>query len=144
MLPCPASGVAVVSGIGAGAALDGMPSGVAQVVYRRLVYLLYCVRWNRANQRKSRCKRLCVADTLPGKKKSPAPSADARQKKSPASGAGWIGAHELNFVLVKKCFHFVIIVFCQLVIPLVIRYMIDGGWKIFFLVACKIEFLIAF
>lgn len=32
---------------------------------------------------KSRCKRLCVADTPPGKNKSPAPSADARQKKSP-------------------------------------------------------------
>lgn len=36
-LTCTASGVAVVSGIGADAALDGMPSGVAQVVRRRLV-----------------------------------------------------------------------------------------------------------
>lgn len=41
-LPCTASGVAVVSGIGGGAALDGMPSSVAQSVYRRFVYLLYC------------------------------------------------------------------------------------------------------
>ena len=32
--------------------------GVAQAAYRRLVWLLYCVRWNRANQRKSRCKAL--------------------------------------------------------------------------------------
>lgn len=58
MLTCTASGVAVVSGIGEGAALDGMPSGVAQVVYMRLVWMLYCVRWNGANQRKSRCKAL--------------------------------------------------------------------------------------
>ena len=39
-------------------------------------------------RQKSRCKRLCVADTPPGKKKSPAPSADARQKKNPASVGG--------------------------------------------------------
>nr|DAG20097.1 MAG TPA: hypothetical protein [Caudoviricetes sp.] len=45
-------------GIGGGAALDGMPSGVAQVVYRRLVWLLYCVRWNGSNQRKRPCKAL--------------------------------------------------------------------------------------
>ena len=43
MLGCTVSGVAVVSGIGADAALDGMPSGVARVVYRRLVWLMYCV-----------------------------------------------------------------------------------------------------
>lgn len=48
-LPCTASGVAVVSGIGGGATLDGMPSSVAQVVYRRLAYLLYCVLWNGSN-----------------------------------------------------------------------------------------------
>ena len=30
-------GVALVSGIGGGAALDGMPSSVSQAVYRRLV-----------------------------------------------------------------------------------------------------------
>lgn len=57
-LPCIASGVAVVSGSGLGAALDGMPSSVAQVVHRRLVWLLYCVRWNGSNQRKSPCKAL--------------------------------------------------------------------------------------
>lgn len=51
VLTCTASGVAVVSGICGGAVLDGMPSSVAQVVYSRLVYLLYCARWNRANQR---------------------------------------------------------------------------------------------
>lgn len=42
VLTCIASGVAVVSGICAGATLDGMPSNVAQLVYSRLVYLLYC------------------------------------------------------------------------------------------------------
>ena len=49
MLAYIVSGVSVLSGIGGGAALDGMPSNVAQAVYRRFVYLLYCVRWNRAN-----------------------------------------------------------------------------------------------
>lgn len=49
VLTCTASGVAVVSGIGGGATLDGMPSSVAQVVYRRLACLLYCVRWNGSN-----------------------------------------------------------------------------------------------
>lgn len=58
MPPCTASGVAVVSGIGVGAAIDGMPSGVAQVVYMRLVWMLYCVRWNGSNQRKRHCKAL--------------------------------------------------------------------------------------
>lgn len=48
-MSCAASGVVVVSGIGGGAALDGMPSGAALAVYRRLVYLLYCVRWNGSN-----------------------------------------------------------------------------------------------
>ena len=105
-MPCTASRVAAASGIGGGAALDGIPSNVTQTVYRRLVWLLYCVRWNGSNQRKRRCKvlqtvlafwpynlhgrqkgrrkRLRVADTLQGKKKSPAPSAGARQKKNPA------------------------------------------------------------
>ena len=46
VLVCTASGMAVVSGINRGAALDGMPSGVSQAIYRRLVRLLYCVRWN--------------------------------------------------------------------------------------------------
>nr|DAT93115.1 MAG TPA: anticodon binding domain protein [Caudoviricetes sp.] len=55
---CTAAGVAVLSGIGRGAVLDGMPSSVAQAVYRRLVRLLYCVRWNGENQRKSFCKAL--------------------------------------------------------------------------------------
>nr|DAJ64412.1 MAG TPA: hypothetical protein [Caudoviricetes sp.] len=41
--------MAVVSGIGGGAALDGMPSSVAQAVYKRLAWLLYCVRWNGSN-----------------------------------------------------------------------------------------------
>ena len=36
VLSCTASGVAVVSGICGGAALDGMPSGVSQAVYSRL------------------------------------------------------------------------------------------------------------
>ena len=58
VLPCTASGVAVLSGIGGGATLDGMPSTVAQVVHSRLVWLLYCVRWNWTNQRKRRCKAL--------------------------------------------------------------------------------------
>lgn len=49
VLPCTASGVAVVSGIGGGAALNGMLSNVSQVVYRQLVYLLYCVHWNGSN-----------------------------------------------------------------------------------------------
>nr|DAQ02831.1 MAG TPA: hypothetical protein [Caudoviricetes sp.] len=49
MLTCTASGVAAVSGISGGAVLDGMPSGVVQAVYRRLVWLLYCVRWNGSN-----------------------------------------------------------------------------------------------
>lgn len=57
-LTCTASGVAVVSGIGGGAALDGIPSSVAQVVYRRLVQLLYCACRNGSNQRKRRCKVL--------------------------------------------------------------------------------------
>lgn len=57
-LTCAASGVAVVSGTGEGVALDGMPSGAAQAVYRRLVYMLYCVRWNGSNRRKHRCKAL--------------------------------------------------------------------------------------
>lgn len=35
-------------------------SGVAQAVYRRLVWLLYCLRWNRANRRKRACKALCA------------------------------------------------------------------------------------
>lgn len=48
-MPCIVSGVAVVSGSGGGAALDGIPSGVAQVVYMRLVWMLYCVRWNGSN-----------------------------------------------------------------------------------------------
>jgi hypothetical protein len=39
-------------------------------------------------QQKGHCKCLFVAHTLPGKKKSPAPSADARQKKNPASVGG--------------------------------------------------------
>lgn len=56
VLVCTASGVAVVSGIGGGATLDGMPSNVAQAVHRRLVWLLYRVRWNMANQRESPCK----------------------------------------------------------------------------------------
>ena len=47
--PCTVSGVAVVSGIGGGAALDAMPSNVSQAVYERLVWLLYCVRWNGGN-----------------------------------------------------------------------------------------------
>ena len=58
VLTCTASGVAVVSGIGGGVALDGMPSGVTQAVYRRFVWFLYCVRWNGANQRKHSCKAL--------------------------------------------------------------------------------------
>nr|DAW07988.1 MAG TPA: hypothetical protein [Caudoviricetes sp.] len=58
MLSCATSSVAVVSGIGGGAALDGMPSSVAQLACRRLVRLLCCVCWNRANQRKCRCKAL--------------------------------------------------------------------------------------
>lgn len=58
MLTCTASGVAVVSGIGGGATLDGMPSDVSQAVYRPLVWLLYCVRWNWTNQRKHCCKAL--------------------------------------------------------------------------------------
>lgn len=33
-------------------------SSAAQEVHRRLVWLLYCVRWNGANQRKRRCKAL--------------------------------------------------------------------------------------
>lgn len=37
VLVCTASGVAAVSGIGGGAALDGMPSSVVQAVHRRLV-----------------------------------------------------------------------------------------------------------
>ena len=41
-LACTAPSVAQVHDIGAGAALDGMPSSVTQAVYRRLVYLLYC------------------------------------------------------------------------------------------------------
>lgn len=57
-LTCTAFGVAVVSGIGGGAALDGMPSNAAQAVYRQLVYLLYRARWNMANQRESPCKAL--------------------------------------------------------------------------------------
>lgn len=48
-LACTAPSVAQVPDIGAGAALDGMPSSVAQAVHRRLVYLLYCVRWNGSN-----------------------------------------------------------------------------------------------
>lgn len=56
--PVQRPGVAVVSGIGGGGACDGMPSSVAQVVYRRLAYLLRRVRWNRANQRKRPCKAL--------------------------------------------------------------------------------------
>lgn len=47
--PCTASGVSVVSGISAGAAFDGMPSNVSQAMYRQLVHLLYCVRWNGSN-----------------------------------------------------------------------------------------------
>nr|DAH64507.1 MAG TPA: hypothetical protein [Caudoviricetes sp.] len=35
-----------------------MPSSVSQAVHSRLVRLLYCVRWNRANQRKRHCKAL--------------------------------------------------------------------------------------
>ena len=58
MLAYTASGVAVVSGIGGGAALDGMPSSVVQAVHRRFVWLLYCVRWNGSNQRKRHCKAL--------------------------------------------------------------------------------------
>ena len=49
VLTCTTSGVALVSGTGRGAALDGMPSSVAQVVYRQFVRLLYCVRWNGSN-----------------------------------------------------------------------------------------------
>lgn len=49
VLTCTTSGVALVSGTGGGAALDGMPSSVAQVVYRQFVRLLYCVRWNGSN-----------------------------------------------------------------------------------------------
>ncbi len=60
VLTCTASGVSVVSGISGGAALDGMPSGVAQAVYRRLVWRLYCVRWNGSNYQKSPCKALCA------------------------------------------------------------------------------------
>ena len=93
---------------------------------------------------KTHCKRLRVAVLQQGKIKALHPPADARQKKSPATWAGWIVARELNFVLVKKCFHFVIVVFCQLVIPLIIRYMISSCREVFFLVACKIKILIAF
>jgi len=59
-LPCPVQRSAWrrYPGIGGGAALDGMPSGATQAAYRRLVWLLYCVRWNRVNKRKSRCKAL--------------------------------------------------------------------------------------
>lgn len=49
MLVCMAFGASVVSDIGAGTTFDGMPSGAALAVYRRLVYLLYCVRWNGSN-----------------------------------------------------------------------------------------------
>lgn len=49
VLTCTTSGVALVSGTGGGAALDGMPSSVAQVVYRQFVRLLYCARWNGSN-----------------------------------------------------------------------------------------------
>lgn len=96
-------------GIFGGAALDGMPSSVAQVVYMRLVWLLYCVRCNGANQRKIPCEALravlrcgwyncingtkrtvnaCMRCIAAGQNKSPAFSADARQKKSPASVGG--------------------------------------------------------
>lgn len=46
------------AGICVGAALDDMPSGVAQAVHSRFVWLLYCVRWNRSNQRERHCKAL--------------------------------------------------------------------------------------
>lgn len=60
VLVCTASGVAVVSGMRWRCYGAVIRSSVAQVVYSRLVWLLYCVRWNRSNQRKRHCKALCA------------------------------------------------------------------------------------
>lgn len=60
VLTCTASGVAVVSSTRWRCCGAVMRSSVAQVVYSRLVRLLYCVRWNRSNQRKRHCKALCA------------------------------------------------------------------------------------
>jgi hypothetical protein len=62
VLSCAASGVPLVSGIGGGATLDGMTSSVAHVVYSRIVWLLYCVRWNvqiNGNATAKPCTRFC-------------------------------------------------------------------------------------
>ena len=42
---------------------------------------------------------------------------------------------KLNFMSIKKCFHFVVVVLCQLIIPLIIIYMIYVGWKVVVLIA---------
>lgn len=139
-------------------------SSVAQAALYPLLPVWYCGRLNGANLRKSRCKALCavlrhvrlscIYDAKrtanacmwlqQGKIKALHPQQMQGKRKAPPAWAGWIVARELNFVLVKKCLHFVIVVFCQLVIPLIIRYMISSCRKVFFLVACKIKILIAF
>ena len=69
----------------------------------------------------------------------------SRAKEKPRQrGRGKIIVYKLDFVFIKKCFHFVVVVFCQLVIPLIIGNVICDTGKVFFLVACKIEILIAF
>lgn len=59
VLTCTVSGVAVVSGIGAGRPGAGRRSSVSQAAQWLVVWVLYRWRWSEPNRRKSVCKVLC-------------------------------------------------------------------------------------
>ena len=82
MLSCATSSVEVVSCIGGGAALDGMPSSVAQLVCRRLARLYNCMNGRKA------AVNACDLLTRRRAKRKALHCVDARQKKSPATLAG--------------------------------------------------------
>ena len=87
------------------------------------------------------CERLTFRRA---KRKALHPQRMQGKRKARQRGRGVIVSSELDFMTVKKRLHFVVVVFCQLVVPLIIRNVICDTGKVFFLVACKIEILIAF
>lgn len=139
---------------------------VAQTELYLLFSVWYCGRFNRCNRRKCHCKALCAVlrrwryNCIDGTKRTvnacmwlycnrakekPHTFSRCKAKEKPRQrGRGVIVTGKLNFMFVKKCLHFVVVVFCQLVAPLIIRDVICDTGEVFFLVACKIKILIAF
>ena len=92
-----------------------------------------------------RAVNACIGLYYGRAKQKPCTLRRCKAKEKPRQrGRGVIITEELNFMLVKKWLHFVVGVFCQLVIPFIIGNVICDTGKVFFLVACKIEILIAF